>query len=154
MNILDGIPWFEFLFYVPIQGDAEYLRFLGLQNFDEAMQHLEETYAVGVTDPLSSFSLTHFLSIYLNISPHGRYCMQFMTSEHQYISRKDELDKVIVFERGDLIFVFNFHWCNSYFDYKIGCAKPGKYKVTPEFISLLFSFFSDPSNHLSCTLSV
>ncbi|KAI8560109.1 hypothetical protein RHMOL_Rhmol04G0230100 [Rhododendron molle] len=53
----------------------------------------------------------------------------FMTSEHQYISRKDEGDRMIVFERGNLVFVFNFHWNNSYFDYRIGCLKPGKYKV-------------------------
>lgn len=62
--------------------------------------------------------------------------MQFMTSEHQYISRKDEGDRVIVFERGDLVFVFNFHWSDSYFDYRVGCSKPGKYKVK---FSLQFS---------------
>lgn len=55
--------------------------------------------------------------------------LQFMTSEHQYVSRKDEGDKIIVFERGDLVFVFNFHWSNSYYDYRVGCLKPGKYKV-------------------------
>lgn len=54
--------------------------------------------------------------------------MQFMTSEHQYISRKNEGDRVIIFERDNLVFVFNFHW-NSYSDYKVGCLKPGKYKV-------------------------
>eukprot|EP00270_Netrium_digitus_P010440 TRINITY_DN323_c0_g1_i5.p1 TRINITY_DN323_c0_g1~~TRINITY_DN323_c0_g1_i5.p1 ORF type:complete len:870 (+),score=237.80 TRINITY_DN323_c0_g1_i5:78-2612(+) len=53
----------------------------------------------------------------------------FMVSEHQYVSRKDEGDKLIVFERGDLVFVFNFHWHNSYTDYRVGCLKPGKYKV-------------------------
>lgn len=52
-----------------------------------------------------------------------------MTSDHQYISRKHEEDKVIVFEKGDLVFVFNFHCNNSYFDYRIGCRKPGMYKV-------------------------
>ena len=52
-----------------------------------------------------------------------------MTSEHQYISRKDEGDKMIVFERGNLGFVFNFHCSNSYFDYRVGCLKPGKYKI-------------------------
>ena len=52
-----------------------------------------------------------------------------MTSGHQYVSRKDEGDKIIVFERGDLVFVFNFHWSNSYSDYRVGCLKPGKYKV-------------------------
>ncbi|XP_073033199.1 1,4-alpha-glucan-branching enzyme 2-2, chloroplastic/amyloplastic-like isoform X2 [Primulina eburnea] len=79
-------------------GDADYLRYHGLQEFDQAMQHVEEKYG-------------------------------FMTSEHQYISRKDEGDKIIVFERGDLVFVFNFHWNSSYSDYRVGCLKEGKYKV-------------------------
>ncbi|XP_004246561.1 1,4-alpha-glucan-branching enzyme 2-2, chloroplastic/amyloplastic isoform X1 [Solanum lycopersicum] len=79
-------------------GDADYLRYHGLQEFDRAMQYLEDKY-------------------------------EFMTSEHQFISRKDEGDRMIVFERGNLVFVFNFHWTNSYSDYRIGCLKPGKYKV-------------------------
>ncbi|ERN13141.1 1,4-alpha-glucan-branching enzyme 2-2, chloroplastic/amyloplastic isoform X1 [Amborella trichopoda] len=78
-------------------GDADYLRYRGMQEFDQAMQHLEEAY-------------------------------DFMTSDHQYVSRKDEGDKVIVFERGDLVFVFNFHW-NSYTDYRVGCRTSGTYKV-------------------------
>eukprot|EP00475_Leptophrys_vorax_P007651 TRINITY_DN14849_c0_g1_i1.p1 TRINITY_DN14849_c0_g1~~TRINITY_DN14849_c0_g1_i1.p1 ORF type:complete len:834 (+),score=63.92 TRINITY_DN14849_c0_g1_i1:27-2504(+) len=78
--------------------DAEYLRYRGLNQFDTAMQKLEETY-------------------------------QFISSEHQYVSRKDEGDKMIVFERGPLVFVFNFHWNNSYTDYRIGCLNGGKYKV-------------------------
>ncbi|CAA0818856.1 1-4-alpha-glucan-branching enzyme 2-2-chloroplastic/amyloplastic [Striga hermonthica] len=78
-------------------GDADYLRYRGMQEFDQAMQHLEEQYG-------------------------------FMTSEHQYISRKDEADRIVVFERGNLVFVFNFHWSNSYSDYRVGCLKPGKYK--------------------------
>lgn len=71
--------------------------------------------------------------------------MQFMTSEHQYISRKDEGDKVIVFERGNLVFVFNFHWSNSYSDYRVGCLKSGKYKVcrekAPAFKIVVILFF-------------
>uniref|UniRef100_A0A1S4BYA8 1,4-alpha-glucan-branching enzyme 1, chloroplastic/amyloplastic-like n=1 Tax=Nicotiana tabacum TaxID=4097 RepID=A0A1S4BYA8_TOBAC len=66
---------------------------------------------------------------------------QFMTSEHQYISRKDEGDRMIVFERGDLVFVFNFHWTNSYSDYRIGCLKPGKYKVVLDSDDPLFGGF-------------
>jgi hypothetical protein len=61
-----------------------------------------------------------------------------MTSEHQYISRKNEGDRVIVFERGNLVFVFNFHWTNSYSDYRVGCLKPGKYKVFTVTFSNLF----------------
>ncbi|RAL48012.1 hypothetical protein DM860_016213 [Cuscuta australis] len=65
----------------------------------------------------------------------------FMTSEHQYISHKDKGDQVIVFERGDLVLVFNFHWTNSYSDYRIGCSKPGKYKVVLDSESELFGGF-------------
>lgn len=32
----------------------------------------------------------------------------------------DETDKMIVFERGELVFVFNFHSNNSYQDFRIG----------------------------------
>ncbi|XP_042419840.1 1,4-alpha-glucan-branching enzyme 2-2, chloroplastic/amyloplastic-like isoform X1 [Zingiber officinale] len=92
-------------------GDADYLRYRGMQEFDQAMQHLEEEY-------------------------------EFMTSEHQYISRKNEGDKMLVFERGDLVFVFNFHWANSYFDYRIGCLKPGKYKVVLDSDDKLFGGFN------------
>nr|ANC33494.1 SBE [Colocasia esculenta] len=91
-------------------GDADYLRYRGMQEFDQAMQHLEEKYG-------------------------------FMTAEHQYISRKDEGDRMIVFEREDLVFVFNFHWNNSYFDYRVGCAKPGKYKVVLDSDDKLFGGF-------------
>ena len=47
----------------------------------------------------------------------------------RYVSRKDEGEKVIVMERGDLLFVFNFHPTNSYESYPIGCLLPGEYKV-------------------------
>ncbi|KAH9616881.1 hypothetical protein KSS87_007029 [Heliosperma pusillum] len=93
------------------QGDADYLRYHGLQEFDQAMQHLEGTYG-------------------------------FMTSEHQYISRKDEGDRIIIFERGNLVFVFNFHWSNSYFDYRVGCLTPGKYKIVLDSDDSLFGGFS------------
>lgn len=92
-------------------GDAEYLRYRGLQEFDQAMQHLEEKYG-------------------------------FMTSEHQYISRKDEGDRIVVFEKGDLVFVFNFHWTNSYSAYRVGCLKPGKYKIVLDSDLLLFGGFN------------
>ncbi|XP_028126608.1 1,4-alpha-glucan-branching enzyme 1, chloroplastic/amyloplastic-like isoform X3 [Camellia sinensis] len=92
-------------------GDADYLRYHGMQEFDQVMQHLEE--ATG-----------------------------FMTSEHQYISRKDEGDRMIVFERGNLVFVFNFHWSNSYSDYRVGCLKPGKYKIVLDSDDKLFGGFN------------
>ncbi|KAJ8485537.1 hypothetical protein OPV22_018022 [Ensete ventricosum] len=53
----------------------------------------------------------------------------FLASEKQIVSSISEEDKVIVFERGDLVFVFNFHPENTYSGYKVGCDLPGKYRV-------------------------
>ena len=39
---------------------------------------------------------------------------KYMASDHQYTSLKDDGDKMIAFERGDCVFVFNWHPCNSY----------------------------------------
>ncbi|KAF7355537.1 1,4-alpha-glucan branching enzyme [Mycena sanguinolenta] len=46
-----------------------------------------------------------------------------------YVSLKHESDKVIVYERAGLLFVFNFHATNSYTDYRVGVDEPGKYAV-------------------------
>ncbi|XP_076889864.1 uncharacterized protein LOC143540780 [Bidens hawaiensis] len=53
----------------------------------------------------------------------------FLASSKQIVSCANEEDKVIVFERGDLVFVFNFHPDNTYDGYKVGCDLPGKYRV-------------------------
>ncbi|KAK1324543.1 hypothetical protein QJS10_CPA01g00272 [Acorus calamus] len=53
----------------------------------------------------------------------------FLSSTKQIVSSTSEEDKVIVFERGDLVFVFNFHPENTYEGYKVGCDLPGKYRV-------------------------
>ncbi|XP_047325240.1 1,4-alpha-glucan-branching enzyme-like isoform X1 [Impatiens glandulifera] len=53
----------------------------------------------------------------------------FLASTKTIVSSTNEEDKVIVFERGDLVFVFNFHAENTYEGYKVGCDLPGKYKV-------------------------
>jgi len=53
----------------------------------------------------------------------------FMSSPHQWVSRQDNFDKMLVVERCDLLFVFNFHPTNSYTDYRIGCRQLTEYKV-------------------------
>ena len=53
----------------------------------------------------------------------------FVAAPHTYVSRKDEGDKLVVLERGDVVMVFNFHPTNSYQDYRVGCLLPGPYKV-------------------------
>lgn len=62
----------------------------------------------------------------------------WLSSHPAWVSWKHEDDKLIVFERADLIFVFNFHPTKSFPDYKIGAWNPGKYKIVldsdaPEF---------------------
>jgi len=47
----------------------------------------------------------------------------------QYVQCKHEADKIIAFERGNLLWIFNFHPTSSFADYRIGCSKVGKYKV-------------------------
>lgn len=46
-----------------------------------------------------------------------------------YVSLKHESDKVLVFERNGLVFVFNFHPTQSFPDYKIGVDVAGTYQV-------------------------
>lgn len=44
------------MLFINVQGDAEYLRYHGMQEFDRAMQHLEESYGVSL-----SFAIMRFL---------------------------------------------------------------------------------------------
>ncbi|GLH08149.1 1,4-alpha-glucan-branching enzyme [Gryllus bimaculatus] len=46
-----------------------------------------------------------------------------------YVSWKHEEDKVIAFERAELLFVFNFHPSKSFTDYRVGVEMPGDYKI-------------------------
>ncbi|CDR41381.1 CYFA0S07e01398g1_1 [Cyberlindnera fabianii] len=62
----------------------------------------------------------------------------WLHKKDQYISLKHESDKVLVFEKGGLLFIFNIHPTNSYTDYRCGVDVPGTYKIVlnsdaPEF---------------------
>jgi len=77
---------------------------------------------------------------------------EYLASDHQYTSLKDDGDKMIVFERGDLVFVFNFHPSQSYSDYRIGCKEGGPFRLVlssdnPEFggYSNLWTFNAQPA---------
>ncbi|XP_074660495.1 1,4-alpha-glucan-branching enzyme-like [Tubulanus polymorphus] len=59
-----------------------------------------------------------------------------------YVSMKHEDDKTIVFERADVVFVFNFHPTKSFTDYKIGVEVPGKYKIVLDTDDARFDGFS------------
>ncbi|KAL7421585.1 alpha-1,4-glucan branching enzyme [Cryptotrichosporon argae] len=53
----------------------------------------------------------------------------WLSAPQGYVSLKHEGDKMIVFERAGLLFIFNFHPTNSFTDYRVGVDKPGQYKV-------------------------
>lgn len=53
----------------------------------------------------------------------------WLHSPQAYISLKHEVDKVIVFERAGLVFVFNFHPSQSFADYRIGIEVSGTYRI-------------------------
>ena len=74
------------------------LRYQFLNNFDRAMQMLEEKY--------------HWLQ-----------------APQAYISLKNEQDKVLVFERAGLLWVFNFHPTQSFADYRVGVDQGGTYRI-------------------------
>lgn len=53
----------------------------------------------------------------------------WLNSPQAYISLKHEGDKVMAFERGGLLFIFNFHCHQSYDNYRIGVEIPGCYEI-------------------------
>jgi 1,4-alpha-glucan branching enzyme len=70
----------------------------------------------------------------------------FLASSKQIVSSANEEDKVIVFERGDIVFVFNFHPEKSYSGYKIGCDMAGKYRVALDSDALEFGGYGRVSH--------
>ena len=78
--------------------DDQLLRYKYLNEFDKAMNHLEDKYG-------------------------------WLAAPQAYVSLKHEVDKVIVFERAGLLFIFNFHPTNSFTDYRVGVEVPGEYRI-------------------------
>ncbi|XP_050529799.1 1,4-alpha-glucan-branching enzyme [Daktulosphaira vitifoliae] len=53
----------------------------------------------------------------------------WLSSNPGYVSLKHQDDKVIAFERSNLLFVFNFHPTKSFTDYKLGLDLNGSLKI-------------------------
>ncbi|XP_044150047.1 1,4-alpha-glucan-branching enzyme [Bufo gargarizans] len=53
----------------------------------------------------------------------------WLSSPPAYVSAKHEGDKIIVFERANLLFIFNFHPYKSFTGYRIAANIPGKYMI-------------------------
>lgn len=53
----------------------------------------------------------------------------WLHSPQAYISLKNETDKVLVFERAGLLWIFNFHPTKSFTDYRVGVEQGGVYRI-------------------------
>ena len=53
----------------------------------------------------------------------------WLHSPQAYISLKNEKDKVVVFERAGLLWIFNFHPTESFVDYRVGVEQSGTYQT-------------------------
>ncbi|KAE8154496.1 pectin lyase fold/virulence factor [Aspergillus avenaceus] len=53
----------------------------------------------------------------------------WLHSPQAYISLKHEGDKVLVFERAGLLWIFNFHPTESFTDYRVGVEQAGTYRI-------------------------
>ena len=66
---------------------------------------------------------TFVTSTHASFNNHKELC------SNTFVLSQDEGDKLIVCERGDLVFVFNFNPSQSFSDYGVGCKNAGSYKV-------------------------
>ena len=53
----------------------------------------------------------------------------WLHSAQAYVSLKNEHDKVVVFERAGLLWIFNFHPSESFTDYRVGVETAGTYRI-------------------------
>ena len=53
----------------------------------------------------------------------------WISAPQAYVSLKHEVDKVIVFERAGVLFIFNFHPTQSFSDYRVGVEESDEYSV-------------------------
>lgn len=53
----------------------------------------------------------------------------WLSSPQAYISLKNEADKVLVFERAGLLWIFNFNPTQSFTDYRVGVDVAGTYRI-------------------------
>jgi 1,4-alpha-glucan branching enzyme len=78
--------------------DTDHMRYCQLNEFDKAMQELDDKYG-------------------------------FLSSDLQWVTHIDNERKVLVAERGPLVFVFNWHPHDDYEGLKVAAPTPGKYSV-------------------------
>ncbi|KAF9464887.1 glycoside hydrolase family 13 protein [Collybia nuda] len=79
-----------------------------------------------VDDPLLRYRYLNNFDTAMN---HLAGKLDWLEAPQAYVSLKNESDKVIVYERAGLLFIFNFHPNKSYADYRVGVEEPGDYRI-------------------------
>lgn len=105
-------------------GHPEWLDFPRAGN-NESYQYARRQFNL-VDDPLL---LYQFLYAFDRAMQHSDSRFHWLKSPQAYVSTKHNGDKVLAFDRQNLVFVFNFHPTKSFEGYRIGVPRPGKYRV-------------------------
>ena len=92
-----------------------------------------------VDDPLLKYKYLNAFDQAMETSE-SKY--KWLSAPQAYVSLKHEGDKVIVYERAGLLFVFNFHPTNSFTDYRVGVEVPGTYRIVLDTDSEEFGGFA------------
>ncbi|KAK2722654.1 1,4-alpha-glucan-branching enzyme-like [Artemia franciscana] len=105
-------------------GHPEWLDFPRVGN-NESFHYARRQWNI-VDDPLLKYKYLNAFDAAMNKTEDK---FGWLHKDPGYVSWKHEEDKVIVFERAGLLFIFNFHPTKSFPDYRIGVQIPGKYRV-------------------------
>jgi 1,4-alpha-glucan branching enzyme len=70
-----------------------------------------------------------FLNDFDSAMQHTEAKYGWLSSPQAFVSLKHEVDKVIVFERAGLLWIFNLHPKESFTDYRVGIETPGTYRI-------------------------
>lgn len=103
-------------------GHPEWLDFPRKGN-GESFQHCRRQFSLASDELLRYQFLENWDAAMNNLEKN----VFWLSAAPGYSTRKSEGDKVIIFDRANCIFVFNFHSSKSYSDYQFGVREPGKY---------------------------
>jgi 1,4-alpha-glucan branching enzyme len=104
-------------------GHPEWIDFPRAGN-DWSHQHCRRQWELGDADHLRYGQLKAFDGALMALEQR----VSWLSNAHQMVSVANDYDKTIVAERGDLLWVFNFHPINSYDDYAVPAPAPGLYR--------------------------
>lgn len=96
--------------------DDKNLRYRYLNSFDRAMNHLTDQYGWLEAPQVRQMDMDNTI-------------LGSQSLSQAYVSLKNEEDKVVVYERAGLLFVFNFHPAKSFTDYRVGVDVAGEYRI-------------------------